>query len=155
MLGRAIDQHWFERREEMPRRIGDAIVRLSAPAKFRAQFVQHRRGAGDRGAADFQPFELGEKAAARLRGQMPQVLSDLIALRHDTRVRFPARLLRALQHTGHEKAASKSDRRKRTGKFSPRATTDRIARGRSPPWNDRDLDVRSGGSMMIPLSTRF
>jgi len=60
---------------------------VSALAKFRAQFFQHRRCARYRGAADFEPLELDEQAAACLRGQVPQVVSKLVALRHDTGIR--------------------------------------------------------------------
>jgi hypothetical protein len=62
-------------------------VRLPAVAKFPAQFFQNRRCARYRGAAGFEPLELDEKAAARLRGQMPQVVFDVVVLRHDAR--FP------------------------------------------------------------------
>jgi hypothetical protein len=45
MLGSAVNEQGFERREEITRRTGGALMGLSVGAKFGAQFFDDRRGA--------------------------------------------------------------------------------------------------------------
>ena len=87
MLGGAVDQQRFQRREKIAWRIAGAFGGLSAGAKLRAQFLQHRRGTGNFGIADFQPLELDQKVAARQRCQPPQKISNPINQLHGTQ--FP------------------------------------------------------------------
>jgi hypothetical protein len=101
---------------------------LLALAKFRAQFIQYTRGAGQVGAADFQPLELGQKIAACQRRQPLQIILNPIGLNHG--MRFPhlivsaiARRAQALPRARAAKQPRKAGRRKFRNKFSARETT--------------------------------
>ena len=87
MLGAAVDQQRFQRREEIALRVARALGGLSAGAKLRAQFLQDRGGTRNLGIADFQPFEFGQKVAARQRRQPSQKLSNSIDQQHGSQ--FP------------------------------------------------------------------
>jgi hypothetical protein len=87
MFWRAIDQQRFHGMEEMPRRIGNEMMRFLTFAKLSAQVFQERCCPWLCGAAGFQPFKLDEKATARLRRQLPQIVANPIGLDHHTRLR--------------------------------------------------------------------
>ncbi len=83
MLGSAIDEQRFQRREEIAHGIVQAMG-LPALAKFRAQFFHDRRAARQCRAAGLQPFEFCQKVIARQRRQSPQKILNPIGFRHGT-----------------------------------------------------------------------
>jgi hypothetical protein len=63
------------------------MMRFLTFAKLCAQIFQERCCAWYFGTAGFQAFKLDEKAAARLRRQLPQIVANPVGLHHDTRFR--------------------------------------------------------------------
>ena len=82
MLGSAVNQHRFERREEITHRIGRALRSLSMGTKFSAQLFHESRRARDFGSAELKPLKFGQQIAARERRQSLQIFLELVDLYH-------------------------------------------------------------------------
>src|SRR5260221_9706061 len=82
MLRSAVDQQRLQRRKKIPRRIAGTSLSGLIAAEFSAQGGQELFGAGQFGAAGFQPLELGQKTAARQRRQLLQIFLNPIGLYH-------------------------------------------------------------------------
>jgi hypothetical protein len=84
MLGSAIDEQRFQRREKIARGIVQAIMGLPVLSEFRAQFFHDRRGARHCCVAGLQPFEFSQKVIASQRRQSPQKILNPIGFWHGT-----------------------------------------------------------------------
>ncbi len=91
MVRIGVDQQRFQWSEEQSRGMADATCVRPIRPELGAQLLQYRRGAWNLGAADFQPFEFGQQAAARHWRQSLQELLDPVAQCHCVSI-FRARL---------------------------------------------------------------
>jgi hypothetical protein len=85
LLRSPVDQQWLQWCEEIAGSIAGASLGRFVGAEFRAQRGHDLFGARHFLAAGFQPFELGQKIAARGRRQLRQILLNPTGLYHRER----------------------------------------------------------------------